>query len=126
MSTDAELYALLLQRYQDIAAAMALVREAFEKAFGVTLPSTTTMKAQLEAVASAIHAVADRLQPTRANFAYRVDRWDAAGNNIMEHVAGLEDYSVAQAAYDCACRRWPKEVVTLRHGARLMEDSRRR
>jgi hypothetical protein len=44
----------------------------------------------------------------------------------MEHVAGLEDYPVAQAAYDRACTRWPKEVVTLRQGARVVEDSRRR
>ena len=44
----------------------------------------------------------------------------------MEHVAGLEDYAVAQAAYDRACTRWPKEVVTLRQGARVVEDSRRR
>jgi hypothetical protein len=66
--------------------------------------------------------VADRL----ANFTYRVDRSDAAGDNVMRHVAGLEDYAVAQAAYDRACTRWPKEVVTLREGARVVEDGRRR
>jgi hypothetical protein len=61
MPTDAELYTHLLQGYQEIAAGMAVVREAVEKAFGVTVPSSTTIKAQLEAVASAIYVVADRL-----------------------------------------------------------------
>ena len=79
MPTDAELYTHLLQSYQEIAAGMAVVREAVEKAFGVTVPSATTIKAQLEAVASAIYVVADRLKPTRANLTYRIDRWDAAG-----------------------------------------------
>ena len=43
----------------------------------------------------------------------------------VSHTPGLEDFAVAQAAYDRACRRWPKEVVTLRQGARLIQESRR-
>ena len=62
MPTDAELYTHLLQSYQEIAAGMAVVREAVEKAFGVTVPSSTTIKAQLEAVASAISSL-----PTACN-----------------------------------------------------------
>jgi hypothetical protein len=42
----------------------------------------------------------------------------------MEHVAGIEDLIVATAAYETACKRWPGETITLRQGARVLEDSR--
>jgi hypothetical protein len=44
----------------------------------------------------------------------------------VEHIAGVEDYQVALAAYRAACERWPGTAVTLRQGARVSEDSRRR
>jgi hypothetical protein len=107
---------------------VGMIREAIERAFDMTLPSS-----QVEAIVQAIYDVAadrPRLastdEKTKSAFQYRIDRWDAAGHNILEHVAGLEDFAVAQAAYDRACRRWPKEVVTLRQGARVVADSRRR
>jgi hypothetical protein len=62
---------------------------------------------------------------TKTHFAYRIDRWDADGNSIMEHVAGCDDLTVAVAAYDAAVRRWAGEVITLREGARTIEDSRK-
>jgi hypothetical protein len=34
---------------------------------------------------------------TKTHFAFRVDIWDAAGDSILEHVAGVEDYQVALA-----------------------------
>ena len=43
----------------------------------------------------------------------------------MEHVAGVEDYQVALATYRAACERWPGTPITLRQGARVIEDSRR-
>jgi hypothetical protein len=43
---------------------------------------------------------------------------------ILEHLAGLENLIVARAAYRAACERWPKAVITLRQGARIVEDSR--
>jgi hypothetical protein len=100
-----------------------------ERAFDMTLPSS-----QVEAIVQAIYDVAaDRPRPAstptadeKSTFRYRIDRWDAAGDNVLEHVAGLEDLAVAQAAYDRACRRWPKEVITLRQGASVIETSRRR
>jgi hypothetical protein len=49
---------------------------------------------------------------------------DEAGDNILEHVAGIEDYTVARAAYEAAVARWPGEMVTLRQGARVVFDSR--
>jgi hypothetical protein len=38
---------------------------------------------------------------TKTHFAYRIDRWDADGNSIMEHVAGCDDLTVAVAAHVC-------------------------
>ena len=29
---------------------------------------------------------------TRTHFAYRVDVWDDVGDNIIEHVSGIEDF----------------------------------
>ena len=34
---------------------------------------------------------------TRTHFSFRVDRWDPLGDNILDHVAGIEDFGVAQA-----------------------------
>jgi hypothetical protein len=44
----------------------------------------------------------------------------------VEHVAGVEDYHVALATYHAACERWPGTPITLRQGARVIEDSRLR
>jgi hypothetical protein len=59
---------------------------------------------------------------TRTNFSFRIDIWTADGESIVEHVAGVE---VALATYHAACERWPGTPVTLRQGARVIEDSRR-
>jgi len=62
---------------------------------------------------------------TKSNFAFRIDRCDNNGNAI-EHVAWIEDFDVALAAFRAACLRWPGESITLRQGARVIEDSRRK
>jgi hypothetical protein len=59
-----------------------------------------------------------------------VDQFFAAGptpdgENIVEHIAGVEDYQVALATYRAAVERWPGTPITLRQGARVIEDSRR-
>ena len=59
---------------------------------------------------------------TRYHFTFRVDMWTPDGESIVEHVAGVEDYQVALATFRAACERWP---ITLRQGARVIEDSRR-
>jgi len=43
---------------------------------------------------------------TKTYFAFRVDIWDDAGNNIVEHVAGADDLEVAEAIYKAAIARW--------------------
>jgi hypothetical protein len=62
---------------------------------------------------------------TKHHFAFRIDIWTADGESILEHVAGVEDYQVALVTYRAACERWPGNPVTLRQGARVIEDSRR-
>jgi hypothetical protein len=43
----------------------------------------------------------------------------------VEHVAGVEDYQVALATFLAACQRRPGTPISLRQGARVIEDSRR-
>ena len=57
---------------------------------------------------------------TKTYFAFRVDVWDEAGDNIVEHVAGIDDFETAVATYRAACLRWPKVKITLRQGARVV------
>ena len=59
----------------------------------------------------------------RTHFAHRVDAWDDDGQNVIEHLAGVED--IAMATYRAACQRWPNATITLRQGARVIQDSRR-
>jgi len=60
---------------------------------------------------------------TKTYFAFRIDAWDGAGNEIVEHLAGLDDHSMAVAAYWAAVAAKPKEKITLRQGARVMMKS---
>jgi hypothetical protein len=61
----------------------------------------------------------------RTHFAHPVDAWDDEGSNVIEHLAGVEDFEVAMATYRAACQRWPNAAITLRQGARVIEDNRR-
>ena len=58
----------------------------------------------------------------RQHFKHRIDMWDAAGDNILEHLASVEDFDVAMAAYHAACLRWPTARITLRQGARILVE----
>jgi hypothetical protein len=60
---------------------------------------------------------------TKTHFAFRVDIWDDTGNSIVEHVAGVDDFEVAEAAYRAAVARWPRARITLRQGARVVMKS---
>jgi hypothetical protein len=72
-----------------------------------------------------VDALGRKLEP-RTHFAHRIDLWDDDGENIIEHLAGVEDLQVALATYRAACERWPKAPITLRQGLRVIKDSRRR
>jgi hypothetical protein len=45
------------------------------------------------------------------------------GENVFEHLAGVEDFEIAMATYRAACERWPGAAITLRQGARVIEDT---
>ena len=60
----------------------------------------------------------------RTNVAYRIDMWTDDGENILEHLYGMQDFLLAILAYRAACERWPNAAITLRQGARVIEDSR--
>jgi hypothetical protein len=36
---------------------------------------------------------------TKPHFAFRIDVWDDGDANLVEHLAGLDDYAMAVAAY---------------------------
>jgi hypothetical protein len=55
----------------------------------------------------------------------RIDAWDADGENVIEHLAGVEDLQVAKATYLAARQRWPETPINLAPGIRVIEDSRR-
>ena len=59
----------------------------------------------------------------KADFAYRIDRWDPSGN-VVQRVADVDDLAVAVATYEAACKRWPGNCFTLRQGSRVIADSR--
>src|SRR5215831_12548878 len=54
----------------------------------------------------------------------RVDIWDDTGDSIVEHVAGVDDFEVAEATYRAAVARWPAARITLRQGVRVVHDTR--
>ena len=60
---------------------------------------------------------------TKTYFAFRVDVWDSAANGIVEHIAGIDDFEVAEATYWAAVARWPAGRITLRQGARVAMKS---
>jgi hypothetical protein len=60
---------------------------------------------------------------TKTHFAFRVDIWDDAADSIVEHVAGTDDFEVAEATYRAAVARWPMARITLRQGIRVVHDT---
>jgi hypothetical protein len=60
---------------------------------------------------------------TKTYFTFRVDVWDSAANSIVEQIAGIDDFEVAEATYWAAVARWPAARITLRQGARVVMKS---
>ncbi len=68
----------------------------------------------------------EEIMNSRANFAHRIDMWNDDGETIVDQLAGIDDCELAMAAYQFAVERWPKTAITLRQGARVIRDSRKR
>ena len=67
---------------------------------------------------------ASSIAPTLPRIEYGIDRWDeATGENLIERIAGVSDYLVALETYRAAVKRWPKDKITLRNRARVIERS---
>jgi hypothetical protein len=63
---------------------------------------------------------------TKTHFAFRVDIWDDTGDSIVEHVAGVDGFELAEALYQAAVARWPAARITLRQGARVVHENQSR
>jgi hypothetical protein len=50
----------------------------------------------------------------RTHFTFRIDTWTPDGESIVEDVAGVDDFEVAEATYRAAVARWPAARITLR------------
>jgi hypothetical protein len=61
---------------------------------------------------------------SRTHFPHSIDLLDSEGE-ILEHLAGVQDFEFAQAAYEAALKRWPGMPIMLRQGARVVRDSRK-
>jgi hypothetical protein len=46
--------------------------------------------------------------------------WDDPGDNLVQHLAGLDDYAMVVAAYWAAVQSRPKDKITLRQGANAL------
>jgi hypothetical protein len=62
---------------------------------------------------------------SRSYFTHTIDRLDEATGEIVEQLAGVDDYELAEATWLAALKRWPKAVIILRQRARVVADSRR-
>jgi hypothetical protein len=56
----------------------------------------------------------------RTQFKHSVERVGRFGQ-IVEHLAGIEDYMLAKATFDAAVKRWPKETIRLCAEARIID-----
>jgi hypothetical protein len=58
----------------------------------------------------------------RTHFKHSIERLDGNGE-IADHLAGVEHFMLAKAAFDAAVKRWPEARIRLRQEARIVEDS---
>jgi hypothetical protein len=61
----------------------------------------------------------------RTHFTFRVDTWTPDGESIVEPCRRRRGLSGRARSYRAACQRWSGTPITLRQGARVIEDSRR-
>ena len=58
----------------------------------------------------------------RAHLEHYIERWDAS-YTATKQVARVEDFLLALATYQAACRRWPDVRFILRRRGRVLEDN---
>ena len=57
----------------------------------------------------------------RSHFKHSVELVDDNGE-IVDQLAGVQDFMLAKATYDAAVRRWPKARIRPCQEARIVED----
>ena len=70
-------------------------------------------------------AVGEEALPARISPSASTCGPTTARTSSSTYLAGAEDFTLALGAFKIACERWPKAAITLRQGARVIEDSRR-
>ena len=45
-------------------------------------------------------------------FQFRIDIWDDDGNNVVDHIAYIDDFELAEATYRAAVARWPAARIS--------------
>jgi len=59
----------------------------------------------------------------RSHFKHRIDMLDEQGE-ILEHLAGVDDFGLAEETWRAAVNRWPKAVIILRQDERILDSPR--
>jgi len=66
------------------------------------------------------------MKPKR-HFAFTIDIWDDVGDSIIKHVASIDNFEAARAAYvEEVVKQWPAARIMLRQGARVVKDTGQR
>jgi len=128
-TSDADRYAQLLQ---NLAVRIGAIRDAIERAFGMTLPTVATLNAEFEIITNAIYTAADQPRPVPLTDNKPTTRTTLSIGSTSGLMMARTSLSTSQAwrtslsrgaAYRAACERWPNARITLRQGARVVEDS---
>jgi hypothetical protein len=82
------------------------------------------LKASEFEASTTLPAIASGKMAAMPDHPHTIDRWDdTTGENLIEQIAAVGDYTVALATYRAAVKRWPKDKITLRNRARVIEQS---
>jgi cytochrome c-type biogenesis protein CcmH/NrfG len=54
---------------------------------------------------------------------FKVEQWDDTGTQVTSVLARTANHAIAQSAFIAAIRLHPSRIVTLRHGARVLQIS---
>jgi hypothetical protein len=65
------------------------------------------------------------MKPKR-RFAFTIDIWDDVADDIIKHVASIDNFEAACAAYEEVVKQWPAARIILRQGARVVKDTGQR
>jgi hypothetical protein len=65
------------------------------------------------------------MKPKR-RFAFTIDIWDDVSDDVIKHVASVENFERACVIYEETIKRWPAARIIMRQGARVVKDTGQR